>query len=317
MIREQIADRLTGGQFSEMKQSIPGLNAALMEQRGEIRKLERTVENMRDGVFTESAESDYSWISRINQDRQWVMFSGASSPQFRFITKPIVDIYSDMATYLYTFNPLIRRAVSVKTLFTFIRMFSVISKTKTKQAIIDTIIKDPLNQQAFFSKQAIDEADGELQRTGNLFIAVYRREDPMQVRVFCTYEITNIINDPGDAARPLFYVRDYIDENNTRQTKYYDALWRLIIHVSARPSERRCGSLSLARLACGVRVTQDCRGKRLARSSGAAAARRCQAGRGERRFGQHDFQDDAQPGHPGVCAQPATHDDGPALWAAD
>ena len=217
---EKFADTLTGGQLSQARQNSEQMQRTTEDLRLEVHGLTRQVEGLKDGSIPLKEDyADNVWFNRFQQDRNWVLMSGAT--RHRVIQKMETEWYADMANFMYTFNPLIRRAVDVKTQFTFIKGFSVVSKAKTLQKTIDTIIDDPLNQQAFFSKQAITEIDAELQKTGNIFIAVFSKTMPVQVRVFSTYEIADSILDPDDASRPLFYVRSWTDAKGGQQRRLY------------------------------------------------------------------------------------------------
>jgi len=223
MIREQIADMIAGGRISEMHDTIASAQAAILDQQNTIHKLELTVEGLKDGSIQESAASDLSWQSRLLQDQQWVLASG--SQQHRYIQKSTVDLYADMANFMYIFSPLIRRAVTIKTLFTFSRSYSISSKTGTVQAAIDKVKKAPLNKQAFFSQQATREIDAELQKTGNVYIAIWRKLTPAQIRVWTSYEIGDIILDENDSNRPMYYIRSWVDANGKNHEKAYPSVF--------------------------------------------------------------------------------------------
>lgn len=234
---EKLADTLTGGQLSQARQNSEQMMRTAEDLRLEVHGLTRQVEGMKDGSIPLKEDyADLSWFNRMHQDRNWVLMSGAT--RHRVIQKMETEWYADMANFMYTFNPLIRRAVDVKTQFTFIKGFSVNSKVKTIQKTIDTIIKDPLNQQSFFSKQAITEIDAELQKTGNIFIAVFAKSIPVQVRVFSTYEIQDVILDPDDASRPLFYVRAWTNAAGAQKQRLYPSAFndRPMINLSGQYS---------------------------------------------------------------------------------
>jgi len=173
-----------------------------------------------DGKFSESL-SDLDWANRVDRDYLWIRTSGANAPQFRYMTKEIIDMYADIAAFMAVYNPLVKRIVDVKTQFTFALDYSITSETG--QDTIDEIKRDDLNQQAFFGHQAIADIDGELQKAGNVFIAIW--PDKKQVRAWSNYEIRDIVTDSEDACRPLFYLRSWLDDKGSEHRKAYPSVF--------------------------------------------------------------------------------------------
>lgn len=168
------------------------------------------------GQLSESL-SDLDWANRVDRDYLWIRTSGANAPQFRYMTKETIDMYADIAQFMTVYNPLIKRVIDVKTQFTFAMDYGVTSESE--QESIDEILKDNLNYQSFFGHQAITDIDGELQKAGNVFIAIW--PDKQQVRAWSNYEIRDIVTDPEDAARPIFYLRSWLDDAGKEHRKAY------------------------------------------------------------------------------------------------
>ena len=171
--------------------------------------------------------SDLDWANRIDRDFLWIRTSGANAPQFRYMTKETIDMYADIANFMYVYNPLINRVVIVKTQFTFALDYSIAAKDPKSEigGVIDEIKNNKLNRQALFSHKAMAEIDGELQRTGNVFIAVWKDETPVQIRAWSNYEIRNIITREGDANHPLYYLRSWLDDEGVEHTKAYPSMF--------------------------------------------------------------------------------------------
>ncbi|MDD1729828.1 MAG: hypothetical protein LUQ50_12250 [Methanospirillum sp.] len=217
MIREQIADTLTGGQLSQTREQLTSLTGRYQDVLSETRKLSRDIENLKEGY------ADQSWNNRLALDRQWLLISGYQ--QQRVIQKSDVDLYHDLLNYGYQYSPLIRGAIDLKTRYTFGLSFSIQSNKRNYRAIIDTIRNDPKNQLALFGSQALIEADHELQKGGNVFLAIWHKLTPVQIRVWSSYEIGDIITDPEDADLPMFYIRSWIDSSGNQHTKAYPSLF--------------------------------------------------------------------------------------------
>lgn len=211
-----------------------------------VKQLTKTVEDMsaainnltmqiEDGSATVEENYSATWSNRIDRDFQWVSVHSGAINRVKNITKDIVDAYADQSAFLYTYNPLIKRVVEVKSQFTFARDFTITSKSGKNAA--ESIYLDPLNQQGFFSHQAITEIDSELQQSGNVFIALWK--DSKQVRAWSSYEIADIILDKEDACRPIMYLREWVDEDDQIHRRAYPS-----IYVQSRDVSLRQGYVS-------------------------------------------------------------------------
>jgi len=73
---------------------------------------------MTSGEHLTEALTDLDWANRIDRDYLWIRTSGANAPQFRYMTKDTIDMYADIADFMYVYNPLVKRVVDVKSQFT-------------------------------------------------------------------------------------------------------------------------------------------------------------------------------------------------------
>lgn len=204
-------------ELSEANSKISSLETALDTTVRESKALERKVDLMQDKL-DESASSLYDW--RIQRDQGWTQITGKAASK---ITKPLIDSYSQTAGYYYLFNPLIHRAVDVRALFTFAKGYDISVDDEfdgVKADIIDPVLSDPYNESSLTSQQAIEEADRDLQKSGNLFIAVFSKAKPAGIRTIDIEEITEIIKDPNDSGRTLFYKRQF-NRGTDVKTVYY------------------------------------------------------------------------------------------------
>lgn len=212
---ERITDLLSGGQMSAMAEEVERLgrmNESLSLQMEEFESMK------------ESSVGD-DWSRRLDIDQGWVTVSGASSGLSTHINKRTVDLYADLAAFMYIYNPLIKRAVDIKTLFTFSRSFQVKTLSDSSMNEVETIRKDLLNKQAFFSQKAIQEVDAELQKSGNIFIAVWKDVPTPQVRVWPSSEMSDIILDENDSSRPTYYVRAWTNNRGVTSTVAYPSVF--------------------------------------------------------------------------------------------
>jgi len=181
------------------------------------------------------AWADLDWANRVDRDYLWMRVSGANSDQFRYMTKDTIDMYADITNFMYVFNPLINRAANVKTQFTFAMGYSV-TPTDAENGIgdqIKAIQADPINRTAFFTHKAMIEMDLELLKSGNVFIAIWKDKDPVGLRAWSNSEIADIVTDPEDAARPLFYIRQWRDDAGKERRVAYPSMFALPEEIPA------------------------------------------------------------------------------------
>lgn len=214
---EQIADTITGGLLTRTREDFNLLTNQNLDLLAETRKLSRDIENLKEGY------ADGSWDSRLNLDRHWLLVSGYQ--QHRVIQKADVDLYHDLLNYGYQFSPLIKGAIDIKTRYTFGLSFNITSQNNKNKSIIDAIKNDPKNRLSVFGAQALIEADHELQKGGNIFFAIWMKTNPVQVRVWSSYEIVDVITDPNDADLPMFYIRSWVDNGGKQHTKAYPSVF--------------------------------------------------------------------------------------------
>jgi hypothetical protein len=171
--------------------------------------------------------ADLDWANRVDRDYLWMRVSGANSDQFRYMQKTTIDMYADITNFMYVFNPLINRACNVITQFTFAMNYSITPSEKDSdiEKTIKAIQSDPINRNALFTHKAMIEADLELIKTGNVFIAVWKDKEPVAMRAWSNSEIADIMTDPEDAARPLFYIRQWQDDVGKQRRMAYPSMF--------------------------------------------------------------------------------------------
>jgi hypothetical protein len=216
---DRIADTLTGGQLSEARNAVEKITGQYQDVLAETRKLSRDIENLKEGGMLAEGYTDCSWNNRLALDQNWLLISGYQ--QHRVIQKSDVDLYHDLLNYGYQYSPLIRGAIDLKTRYTFGLSFAIQSENDQNKKTIDAIRDDPKNSLAFFGSKAIIEADHDLQKGGNVFIAIWHKLNPVQIRVWSSYEIRDTIMDPNDADIPMFYIRALGDG----RTKAYPSIF--------------------------------------------------------------------------------------------
>lgn len=217
-ITEQIADRITRGSLSEARTQLNNLDTRYKELYSETRKLTRQVETLKEGGTLSEGYADHSWNDRLALDRRWQVMSGYA--QHRMIEKSDVDLYHDLMSYAYQFSPLIKAAIDIKTRYTFGLSFSIESEIDANKTLIDEITSDSRNRHSIFGAQAIAEADRELQKGGNVYLAIFIDATPVGVRLWTSYEIGDVVLDPDDGDTPLYYIRSWTDTKGLHTAAY-------------------------------------------------------------------------------------------------
>lgn len=192
--------------LTRAESQITVLSKSLDDQKIESLSLSHQVTQLSDKLDESAATGLFDW--RTTRDLNWVRMSGRVVQN---LTKQDVDNYADISEYYYIFNPLIKRVIDVRTLFTFAKGFDLSveeGNQNDKVQVLDPILKDAYNLSAFVSQQAIEQNDKTLQKGANLFIAIYKQTVPnISLRLFPAEEISQIITDPGDSYKPLLYKR--------------------------------------------------------------------------------------------------------------
>lgn len=133
-------------------------------------------------------------------------------------------------------NPLIGRAVRVRTYYTFGQGVQISADHEQLNDVLQRTMANRLNRKAFFGHQARKELDHDLQHDGNVFIACFTHPTTgrVKVRTIPFAEIVDVVSNPDDRADVWFYKRQWTQETtdlatgavSTRtQTRLYPAMW--------------------------------------------------------------------------------------------
>lgn len=118
---------------------------------------------------------------------------------------------------MFLSNPLINRAITLKSQYVFGQGYTLTAKGDANQATLDNFLKSARNKRAFTSHQMLAGREQELEVTGNLFIALVKVGGSTEVRCIPAAEIEEIISDPEDAANVLFYRRRFFVQDGKNQ----------------------------------------------------------------------------------------------------
>lgn len=146
--------------------------------------------------------------SRTLEDIGWINVSLQQGDQAQLIGEGFKKMLRTCRLY-YVKNPLAGHWVHLTTDFVF---GEGVSKPKAKkespktQEVIDKFWSDPDNKKALTSYQAQRLLSNKLQYEGNLFFVLFDDEEgDVRIRILNTEEIADVIRDPDDRMRPVFY----------------------------------------------------------------------------------------------------------------
>ncbi len=148
-------------------------------------------------------------LAEIEQDNQgWRRIDGVQ--QDDLTPQGLRDIAA-AARLNWIANPLIRRAVNVRTFYTWGQGVQLSARDDQVNDLVQAFLDDPLNQQELFSQQAREESDRALQLDGNLTLALFTAPTTgrVQVRSLPWTEITSVVTAPEDSAQRWFYLREW------------------------------------------------------------------------------------------------------------
>jgi hypothetical protein len=186
-----ILDRMRGGAVDAMSDRVESLEEQLAGERA-------TAEHLAESIAELEADN-----------RGWLAIESLSQ-QLQFTRAGLGEIAAT-ARLNWIANPLIRRAVNVRTYYTWGQGVEIAGRDTDVNEVVQQFLDDDLNQSVLFGHEAREEKDRSIQLDGNLFLACVTSPltGSVQVRSFPWGEITRIISNPQDKADRWFYLREW------------------------------------------------------------------------------------------------------------
>lgn len=143
---------------------------------------------------------------RTLEDIGWINMSELDDIQTKLVAGGFKKAVQRSKIYYYN-NPLAGHWVNLTTAFVFGEGISVPkSEDDEIQEIIESFWNNADNKKAFTDFSAYTALNNKMMYEGNLFIAMFDDElGDVRIRIFNAEEIDDIIMDPDDRMRPLFY----------------------------------------------------------------------------------------------------------------
>jgi len=178
-------------------------------------KFEEAMKNNEDNEGIRQFLESLAKLELQLEDTGWKSLADSSDRQ-DFSTKGRNALQNQ--AYLYWLkNPLLGRAVETKTNYVYGNGFSYKAEDENVQEILDGFMDDEDNKRELTTLQAQQMKSNELQIFGNIYLVFFVSEltGKVKVRSLPSTEIKDIITDPDDAQKPLWYKR-------VRKKKVYD-----------------------------------------------------------------------------------------------
>ncbi|WP_394161583.1 hypothetical protein [Galactobacter valiniphilus] len=155
-----------------------------------------------------------SLASLRREDIGWKPLTGLGAD---LISREELGAKADTLRGLTVANPLLRRALGVRTGYVWGTGVTISAAEQEKGQDVDAVVQgfltDERNEAACFGAEAREEAEGDLFSDGNHFRAhfVDRMTGHVQVRPLPFNEITQIMTAPGDRFTPHYYLREWTE----------------------------------------------------------------------------------------------------------
>lgn len=185
-----------------------GHSLATMEESPALTREDELAEQLRAEQETNLLLTE-SLLDFEADNRGWLRMDGLSNQQ-AFTMQGLREIAAS-ARLNFIGNPLIRRAVNVRTFYTWGQGVTVAAREDAVNEVLQAFMDDELNQQVLFGHDARQEKDQALQLDGNLMLALFTMPTTgrVQMRTIPWGEITHIVTDPDDREQRQLYARTW------------------------------------------------------------------------------------------------------------
>lgn len=151
-------------------------------------------------------ESQLTQLEQALLEPGWQRLSAVADLEF---TREGFATISRLCRIMAIKNPLLRRAVMIKTYYVFGQGVGIAAKDETVQPVIERMLDEPGNKNTLFSQGAYAECQRAKMTDANLFLALFTSPvtGAVRVRDIPFDEIQRVIYNPQDRAEPWFYER--------------------------------------------------------------------------------------------------------------
>lgn len=184
-------------------------------------------------------ESQLTQLEQALLEPGWQRLSAVADLEF---TREGFATISRLCRIMGIKNPLLRRAIAVKTYYVFGQGVEVSAKDDTVAPVIDRLKKNRGNQATLFSQGAQAEIQRAKMTDSNLFFALFTspRTGAVQVRDVPFDEIQRVVYNPQDRAEPWFYERAWseVDQSGPMLSPTSNLRRELYPDIDYQPAQR-------------------------------------------------------------------------------
>ena len=162
-------------------------------------EFEESISTLRDDIYRQSLDGVY--------DNGWITLYGSADQQFDLET---VKHLSDHARAVFLKNPLVNRAVRLKSLTIFGQSFTI--DYEDEEEYVKEFIDKLLAEEFFSDYENLFQIESELQVTGNLFLRIERADEefPYSISMIPVDEISDYVFHPDDNSRLILIKREWV-----------------------------------------------------------------------------------------------------------
>lgn len=200
-IRESVADRLTGGELSSLRE-------VTQQQANDLWRLQENMQRLEQALYSD----------------EWRRVTMLSDQEF---SPAGMRTIMELARIMKLKNPVVGRRVEVQRLYVWAQGVSVMVDDAEIQDVVDGFLDDERNKRALTSHKARGEREEQLQTDANLYFRLFPDATSGRVRVrwLDPMEVDAVICNPEDADEPWFYRRTYtrreLNGETMQITEYY------------------------------------------------------------------------------------------------
>lgn len=181
----------------------------------------------------EKATESLARLELAFEDQGWMKLTAQMANEF---SREGLRTAAELCRLMNIANPLIKRGLSIRAAYVFGQGMGISARATGESGeqdvntLVQAFLDDPGNREAVTGGQARIRAEKTLGTDGNYFVAMFTSPltGRVQARTIPFDEITDVINAPGDRSRPWYYLRQWVevDESgqNTQMSAYYPAL---------------------------------------------------------------------------------------------
>lgn len=221
-ITESVADRLSGGQLTELRAQA----SQLVAERDELAEI-----NLHFSYELEMVKENLTRLEQALNSGEWRLMSVQADQEFsRQGMRQIVDL----ARIMRLKNPIIGRRVDIQKLYVWGQGVNISARDPGVNEVVQAFLDDERNQAILTTQQQYGQREVDLQQDANLFFAFFTNPltGRVRVRTIDVQEIDDIICNPDDKYEPWFYRRCWTPRKldgspGERQVAYYPD-WRFM-----------------------------------------------------------------------------------------